>query len=155
MTAYKQNELADELAISNLEARYCDAVIRRDAGAWESTWAVDGVWEFMGQTIESRENIVTFWKQAMDGFPMIIHHYLSGGIKVDGDNASCRWYIHEMVINSMGEAQQFFGVYNDKCRKIEKEWLFTKRRFDLIYKGPGLLDAAGWQGYPQDLDIPI
>lgn len=155
MTQNEQNRLADELAIRNLEARYCDAVIRRDADAWESIWAVDGVWEFMGQTIEGRENIVTLWKQAMDDFPMIIHHYLSGGINIDGDNASCRWYINEMVINSMEESQQFFGVYNDECRKIENEWLFTKRRFDLMYQGPGPLDAAGWLGYPQDLNGPI
>ena len=151
----EQNRLSDELGLRNLEARYCDAVIRRDADAWESTWALDGVWEFMGQTIEGRNNIVTLWKQAMDDFPMIIHHYLSGGINIDGDNASCRWYINEMVINTMGEALHFFGVYNDQCRKIENEWLFKKRRFDLIYQGPGLLDDAGWLGYPRDLDRPI
>jgi len=155
MTEYPQNELADEFAIGNLEARYCDAVMRRDADEWKSTWAVDGVWEFMGQIIEGREDIVTFWKQAMDGFPMIIHHYLSGGINIDGDNASCRWYIHEMVINAMGEAQQFFGVYNDDCVKSKKGWLFKKRRFDLIYQGAGVLDAAGWQGYPEDLNRTI
>ena len=155
MTSNDQNKLSDELALRNLEARYCDAVIRRDADAWESTWASDGAWVFMGQVIEGRENILAFWKQAMDGFPMIIHQYFSGGIKIDGDQATCRWYILETVVDTNGESKQFFGVYNDDCVKIKNDWLFMKRRFDLIYQGTGLLDADGWQGYPQVLNIPI
>ena len=155
MTSKDQYKLSDELALRNLEARYCDAVIRRDADAWGSTWAADGVWEFMGQVIEGRENILSFWKQAMDGFPMIIHHYFSGGLKIDGDQATCRWYILETVRDINGESKQFFGVYNDTCIKSDGGWLFKKRCFDLIYQGTALLDAAGWQGYPQDLDIPI
>jgi hypothetical protein len=155
MTQNEQNRLADELAIRNLEARYCDAVIRRDADAWESTWAEDSVWEFMGQNIEGRDNILTFWKQAMDGFPMIIHQYFSGGLEINGDQASCRWYILETVLDIKRKSKQFFGVYNDDCVRIENDWFFMKRRFDLIYQGAGLLDAAGWQGYPQDLNRPI
>jgi len=155
MLTYEQNKPAEELAIRNLEAQYCDAVIRRDANAWKSTWAEDSVWEFMGQLIEGRDNIAAFWKKAMDGFPMIIHQYFSGGIKIDGDQATCRWYILEAVSDINGESKQFFGIYNDVCVKSEKGWLFMKRRFDLIYQGPGLLDAAGWQGYPPDLNTQL
>ena len=155
MTNSELSRLADELAIQNLQARYSDAVNRRDADAMESTWAPDSVWGFMGNPINGRDAIISFWKEAMAGFPKILQFYYPAGIHIDGDGATCRWYLRELVIDSKGKPLQFYGVYNDKCSKIDNQWLFSERRFDLIYQGAGPLSADGWIGYPQDVNMPL
>ncbi len=146
------NEIIDELAIRSLAGRYCDAVMRRDAEAWASTWCEDAVWEILGNRIEGRETIVDTWKQFMQGYPIVIHAAFPGLVNINDDTAKCRWYVTEKVRDLEGKNTQFFGVYNDVCEKINDEWLFTERRFDLIYQGPTELDMNGWTGYPADLN---
>ncbi len=152
MTESEQKKLVDELAIRDLQARYCDAVNRRDAVAMEQTWAKESVWGFLGKPIEGRDNIISFWKQAMAGFPKILQFYWPAGLKIDGDTGTGRWYLQEIVVDTKGNPLQFYGVYNDTYGKIDSEWLFTMRRFDLIHQGPGPLTEKGWLGYPQDVN---
>jgi hypothetical protein len=153
MTEYEKINLADELAIRRLQARYSDAVNRRDALAMENTWMKESVWVFLGNPIEGREKIMSVWNHAMDGFPQILQLYFLAGLKIENDSASGRWYIQEMVINRKGKSLQFLGVYNDTYVKTETGWQFKMRRFDLIHQGVGPLESAGWQGYPRDMNF--
>ncbi len=141
-----------ELAIRALEARYCDAVNRRDAEAWSATWAQDSQWTLLGRTINGRAGIRAAWQTAMDSYPMVFHMPVTGLVTLRGEHALCRWYIHEFVRDQKGNALQFMGVYNDTCVPYGDAWVFKSRRFDIIYYGPGTLTADGWKGYPSDLN---
>lgn len=140
-------ELADQIAVRELNAAYVDAVMRRDAEAMASVWASDGRWYFLGEWIEGLENIIARWRKAMDGFPVVCHQLISEQISVSGNEAHSRVYLAEEVVTADQQPLKFVGVYNDVCTRLEDGWRYASRRFDLIYQGPGSLNPKGWQGY--------
>lgn len=146
--------VAAELAIHKLSARYCDAVHRRDGKTWSSLWAEDAVWDFMGQTITGRDNILATWEGAMAGFPIVYHTSHGAIINVQGERATCRWYINEEIVDANQQALRFVGIYNDVCCKHGDVWLFQHRRFDPIYQGAGALNGDTWLPYPDDINHP-
>jgi len=138
----------ETLAVSQLNARYCDAVMRRDTGAWRKLWHRDSRWYFLGEWLEGQDAIVARWEAAMAGFPVVYHQINSEIINASKDEASSRVYIDEEIVTADGDALRFIGVYNDKCVREGSDWLYLSRRFDLMYQGPGALRQAGWMGYP-------
>lgn len=130
-----------ELAIQDLVARYCDALVRDDAGAWESTWAGDATWDLAGLVVEGREAIVNLWRQATAPFSCIVQVSLNPMIRVhdDASTAHGRWTIVEYLNMSDGTtSMQNIGIYDDDYSLVEGEWLFAKRRFQPLLSGPGL-----------------
>ena len=136
------------LAVSQLNARYCDAVMRRDSDAWRSLWHRNGRWFFLGEWLEGQDAVVARWEEAMSGFPVVYHQINSEIINASNDEASSRVYIDEEIVTADGDSLRFIGVYNDHCVKEDNNWLYLTRRFDLIYQGPGALNDKGWMGYP-------
>ena len=66
------------VAITDLTHRYADAVVRRDADQWASTWAPDAVWELgKGRRVEGREAILALWNSAMDGFKAVVQNVVN------------------------------------------------------------------------------
>ena len=116
--------VADELALRELVARYADAVCRRDAAAWGATWAADGEWQIMGQTVQGRDEIVALWERLMGGIPQVIQIPHEGLIEIEGDRASLRWYVTEQGKLADGSALVMSGVYLDECVKEDEVWLF-------------------------------
>lgn len=135
------------LAVSQLNARYCDAVMRRDSDAWRSLWHRNGRWFFLGEWLEGQDAVVARWEEAMSGFPVVYHQINSEIINASDDEASSRVYIDEEIVTADGDSLRFIGVYNDHCVKEDNNWLYLTRRFDLIYQGPGALVDKGWLGY--------
>jgi hypothetical protein len=142
-----QNVL-ETLAVSQLNARYCDAVMRRDSDAWRSLWHRKSRWYFLGEWIEGQDAIVERWEAAMSGFPVVYHQINSEMIDASKDEATSRVYIDEEIVTADGDALRFIGVYNDHCVRQGNNWLYLSRRFDMIYQGPGALSQNGWIGYP-------
>jgi uncharacterized protein (TIGR02246 family) len=142
--------VADELALRELVARYADAVCRRDAAAWGATWAADGEWQIMGQTAQGRDEIVALWERFMAGIPQVIQIPHEGLIEIDGARASLRWYVTEQGKLADGSALVMTGIYLDECVKEDEVWLFAKRVFHSLYSGPPDL-SADFQPLPAEL----
>ena len=140
--------IADELAIRRLNADYCDAIMRRDADAWGSTWADDGRWFLTDEPTEGRDNLVATWLATMEGFPVVFHQVTNEQIDVSGDTATQRVYVNEELITADGQALRFVGVYNDELKRTSQGWRYASRRFGVLYQGPGALVEDGWMGYP-------
>ena len=137
---------ADELAIRQLAARYIDAVNRRDEGDWTATWSRDGVWNLMGMQVSGRDAVVATWKGAMGTFRWVVMMLGSGTIELDGDTASGRWYLTEHLVGQDGNASMVLGVYDDRYRREEGAWVFSERRYQMLYRGT--VEMAGqWQPY--------
>lgn len=143
------SDFADKVEIQTLAQKYADAVMRRDAEDWGDTWAEDGVWYLgMPNPIEGREAIVGLWKQAMGGYPVVLHIVQPGIIEVNGDTATARWYIQENIVDGDGNHIWVVGVYNDELAKVNGEWKFKLRKFDALYRGPNDL-TGDLSGYTQ------
>lgn len=133
--------LEDELALNKLMARYVDAANRRDGEAWSSTWAEDSCWALMGTEITGRENILGLWKQVLEGFEFAILMPSSGHFDIDGDTATGHWYLQEFTRDLQGEALAALSRYNDSYVKVNGQWLFTRREYNFLYRGPA--DLSG------------
>lgn len=136
------NALEDELALRNLMGRYADAVNRRDADAWVATWAVDGVWNLLGNPVSGRDNILTLWQQMMGSFEFALMLPSSCLFQVNGDTASGHWYLHEYTRDLQGTATTVLSRYLDTYVKQGGQWLFQSRHYSFIYNGPADLSGT-------------
>jgi len=133
--------LEDELALNKLMARYVDAANRRDGEAWASTWAEDASWVLMGMEITGRDSILGLWKQVLEGFEFAILMPGSGQVVIDGDTATGHWYLQEFTRDLQGEALAALSRYTDSYVKLNGEWLFARREYNFLYRGPA--DLSG------------
>jgi uncharacterized protein (TIGR02246 family) len=127
---------ADELAIRQLAAEYIDAVNRYNGEDWIATWSDDATWFLMGMEVSGKEDIFNLWKGAMSTFDFAIMMLNSGTVTVDGDSASGRWYVTEHINPKEGDTNLTLGVYDDKYIKKDGKWLFSERRYHVMYQGP-------------------
>ena len=148
------NPQKDNLDIRHLNALYGDAVMRRDSKLWGSLWQPDGVWHFLGESIVGQANILARWEAAMAGFPVVFHTHHSGLIDIKDDEANCRWYIAEDILDSNGNALRIVGIYNDRCVRTPSGWRYSSRRFDPLYHGPGVIRTEHVMPYPADINSP-
>jgi hypothetical protein len=126
---------ADVLAIRQLVERYADAVCQRNAEQWGSTWAPDAVWDLGARKAEGRENIVQLWLGAMGVYQSALQVVNDGEVlEVDGDRAKARWYITEYLHPADGP-RIGIGVYFDDYVRIDGQWHFAQRKYNIMYSG--------------------
>ena len=139
--------------ISQLMARYADAVMRRDAEDWGATWAEDAVWNLSGNEVAGREAIVQLWLGAMGGFPMVIHTAFPPAVRViDDDHARGRCTVREILRMPDDSAREIVGVYHDEFVRTDEGWRFASRRFDVLLARPLDLSEADIAPWPADTE---
>ena len=135
------SKLEDELALRGLMDRYIDAVARRDGGAWSGTWAEDASWSLMGQEVSGRDNLLALWQQMMSGFEFALMMPSSAMFEIDGDTASGHWYLQEFTRDLEGNAANVLSRYRDTYVRVDGQWLYQSRHYDVMYFGPADLSA--------------
>jgi len=131
-------------AIEDLVHFYSDAVVRRDAAQWSSTWAEDAVWELgKGRRVEGRDNIVALWNSAMAGFAAVIQNVVNGTAALDtaAGAGSGRWYIMEHWQRADDSRGILLAHYDDTYTRVDDKWLFASRELVIHYGGPA--DLSG------------
>ena len=123
--------LEDRIAIRELHDSYCDAVLRKDPNDWGALWTEDAVWSLMGTEVVGRENIVNLWNGAMSAFDAVSFLGIPGSLEVTGNTASGRYQTHEILVEN-GEPRIAGGRYDDEFVKINGQWLYSKRIFNVV-----------------------
>lgn len=123
--------IEDRLAIRELHDSYCDAVLRTDPDDWGALWTEDAVWSLMGTEVVGRENIVNLWNGAMSQFDAVSFVGIPGSLEVTGDTATGSYQTHEILVEK-GEPRIAGGRYDDEFVKIDGQWLYTKRIFNVV-----------------------
>lgn len=137
---------ADEAAIRALTARFTDAVNRRHPAELAALFEEEGVWVVPGfGDTTGRQAIAGLLADLLGRFTFLVQMLHSGVVEVDGDKARARWYLSEFAATEDGSGWRFVGVYQDDHVRVEEGWLFERRRFDFLYRGPA--DASG-KRYP-------
>lgn len=126
-------ELADRLAIRERIEAYNDAVFRRDAEDWAACWAEDAVWEVAGQRAEGRAAIKALWLKLMAGFEAVGMYVNHGAVAVEGDAATSRSYMLEVMKEVGGTERLVVGRYDDHLRRDpDGAWRFTSRAYSVL-----------------------
>ena len=131
--------LEDRVAINELVVSYGDAVCRRDADAWGSLWAEDGVWrlpEVPGmEEISGRAAILAAWIEGMKAFPFQVNRQTLSNLTVTGDTAYGDTYTSEVVKDTEGKPAHWHNLYKDEYVKRNGAWLFKSRTLSILYIG--------------------
>lgn len=122
----------DRAAITELVAAYGDAVSRRDAQAWGTTWASGATWNLMGHEVSGRDAITALWLGAMAQFDAVSFVTAIGPIRFDGDGASARCQTQEVLRGTDGGIRRVAGVYDDEFVREAGEWCFARRVFAIV-----------------------
>ena len=138
---YPRTYAEDRAEIEDLMSRYLFAIDYDDWDAYVDTFAPDGELEFASGTSKGRpairamvarfaEGIGRFY-HTEDGKPAKLRHViLQKVIRVEGDHAWARSLWLEMANHGPGDTMKMgtYGIYEDELKKIDGQWLFTKRR---------------------------
>lgn len=129
------SNLDDRQALTDLMARYIDAVNRYDEQAWIATWSDDAVWNLLGNPIEGKDAILGLWQQMMQTFEFAIMMPSSSLFEISGDTAKGHWYLHEYTRDLEGNASTILSRYLDTYVRKDGQWLYQSREYNFIYNG--------------------
>lgn len=125
-----------EFGIRQLQARYIDAVWRRDYESFGDCFALDAQWRIAGRLVKGRDGAVAFIKQMMMDFRSIFIVLGTPILSVGDGVASGRTYF--TARNTFKDGTPFgpIGVYYERFVLEGETWRFKWRLFQTHYAGP-------------------
>ena len=127
--------IADRVEIEALRGEYTDAVMMRDYHRVASLFTPDGTWRMPNIPAEltGREEI-SAWGERVPGFvDYLVQTTHPGTIQLDGDTASGRAYLCELIRLRDGSSQLNYAIYHDRYRRTGDGWRFTERVYEVRY----------------------
>ena len=113
-------------------------------------WAPDAEWLVAGaDPLVGRQTIVETFVRVRSTFKLCVQEIMSGYAEPPGDTDERRahWQVRELQWRADGSGRQLIGVYHDDVRPLDGRWQFTRRRFEVVYRGS--LDVSGRLYLPQ------
>jgi ketosteroid isomerase-like protein len=127
---------SDHADITELVARFDDAVNRRDVAEFSSLWCDDAVWEIespMRMTTEGAAQIVATWQQMLGGTRWLFCGSFAGVLQVNGDAATGRWSYIETGTSADGKGYDNRAICEDQYARQGDRWLFRHRRYVYLW----------------------
>jgi hypothetical protein len=98
----------------------------------------------MGNEITGKDVVVDMWNKAMNGFDFVVQLVYQGTLEIDGASATGRWYLAEHLRPQGSQSGRFnIGTYADKYLRVDGNWLFTRRTYNILYNDEGKGDMSG------------
>jgi len=127
--------IADRVEIEALRGEFTDAVMMRDYDRGASLFTPDGAVRMphIPVELEGREQIRAWGERVpglVDYFVQTTH---PGTIQLDGDTASGRAYLQELVRFRDGRSHLNYAIYHDRYQRTGDGWKFTERVYEIRY----------------------
>ena len=128
--------IADRVEIEALRSEFTDAAMMRDGDRLASLFTPDGVLRMPNVPAEfhSREEILAGRRRLVAMWDFFVQNTHPGTIQLDGDTASGRAYIQELVRTRDGRSGQNFAIYHDRYQRTPEGWKFTERVYEVRYQ---------------------
>ena len=126
---------ADRVEIEALRGEFTDAAMMCDYDRLALLFTPDGALRMPNVPVElvGREQIQA-WRDRrealVDYFVQTTH---PGTIQLDGDTASGRAYLHEVIRLRDGSSHLNYAIYHDRYRRTPDGWKFTERVYEVRY----------------------
>ena len=127
--------IADRVEIEALRGEFTDAVMMRDYDRVASLFTTDGALRIpeIPLDLTGRQQIRAWG----DGVPTVVDFLVqtthAGTIRLDGDTASGRAYIQELVRARDDRSGLNFAIYHDRYQRTGDGWQFTERVYEIRY----------------------
>ena len=127
--------IADRVEIEALRGEFTDAVMMRDYDRVASLFTPDGALRMPNIPAElvGREEI----RAGVSGCRLVdylVQTTHPGTIQLDGDTASGRAYLQELVHARDGRSELNYAIYHDRYQRASDGWKFTERVYEVRYR---------------------
>ena len=126
---------ADRVEIEALRGEFSDAVMMRDYDRAALLFTPDGALRMPNVPAEliGRDEI-RGWGERVPGFvDYLIQTTHPGLIRLDGDTASGRAYLCELIHLRDGRSELNYAIYHDRYQRTPDGWKFTERVYEVRY----------------------
>jgi ketosteroid isomerase-like protein len=127
--------IADRVEIEALRGEFTDAAMMRDRARLASLFTEDGALRMPNIPAEAvgREAIRTQGEQLQARWDFFVQNTHPGTIQIDGDTATGRAYIQEVVRTLDGIEGVNFAIYHDRYQRTPDGWKFSERVYEVRY----------------------
>jgi ketosteroid isomerase-like protein len=127
--------IADRFEIETLRGEFTDAVMMRDYDRVASLFTRDGVWRMPNIPVElaGQEEIRAWGERVPQFVDYLVQTTHSGTVRLDGDTASGRAYIQELIGLRDGGSELNYAIYHDRYQRTPDGWRFTERAYEIRY----------------------
>ena len=146
--------IADRVEIEALRGEFTDAVMMRDYDRAASLFTPDGALRMPNIPAElvGREEIRAWGERVPALVDYLVQTTHPGTIQLDGDTASGRAYLQELVHSRGGRSELNYAIYHDRYQRASDGWKFTERVYEVRYRDTTPLagSAPGAAGFADD-----
>jgi ketosteroid isomerase-like protein len=127
--------IADRVEIEALRGEYTDAVMMRDYGRVASLFTPDGALRMPNVPVDlvGWEQIRAWGERVPDLVEFFVQTTHPGIVRLDGDTASGRAYLHEVIRMRDGGSHLNYAIYHDRYQRTDDGWRFTERVYEVRY----------------------
>jgi ketosteroid isomerase-like protein len=127
--------IADRVEIEALRGEFTDAAMMRDRARLASLFTPDGALRMPNIPAElvGREEIRAGGERLQDQWDFFVQTTHPGTIEMDGDSASGRAYIQELIRLRDGSSHLNYAIYHDRYQRTSDGWRFAERVYEVRY----------------------
>jgi ketosteroid isomerase-like protein len=127
--------IADRVEIEALRGEFTDAVMMRDYDRLASLFTADGALRMPYASVElaSQEEIRAWGERVPAVVDYLVQTTHPGTIRLDGDTASGRAYLGELIRLHDGSSHLNYAIYHDRYQRTGDGWKFTERVYEVRY----------------------
>ena len=127
--------IADRVEIEALRGEFTDAAMMRDRGRLASLFTQDGALRMPNIPAElvGREQIRAGGERLQAQWDFFVQTTHPGTIQLDGDTATGRAYIQELIGLRDGSSHANYAIYHDRYQRTGDGWKFTERVYEVRY----------------------
>ena len=137
--------IADRVEIEALRGEFTDAAMMRDYDRVASLFTPDGALRMPNVPVEleGQEQIRVWGRRVPEFVDFLVQTTHAGVIQLDGDTASGRAYMQEVLRTRDGHSEVNYAIYHDRYQRTPDGWKFTERVYEIRY-----LDTSPLAGSP-------
>jgi ketosteroid isomerase-like protein len=127
--------IADRVEIEALRGEFTDAVMMRDYDRAASLFTPGGALRMPNIPAElvGRDQIRAWGKRVPALVDFLVQNTHPGVIRLDGDTASGRAYMHEVGRLRDGPSELNYAIYHDRYQRTGDGWKFAERVYEVRY----------------------
>jgi ketosteroid isomerase-like protein len=139
--------MADRVEIEALCGEFTDSAMMGDYDRAASLFTPDGALRMPHASVElsGREAIRALGPRREAVVEYLVQNTHQGVIQLNGDTASGRAYMAELIRLRDGSSHLNYGIYHDRYQRTPHGWKFAERVYEIRYR-----DISPLRGSPPD-----